>query len=44
MFSLLSLSVCVGFVVVVYKLMGWLGIAGLSLMCGFTAFLMRSFK
>jgi hypothetical protein len=44
MFSLLSLSVCVGFVAVVYKLMGWLGIAGLSLMCGFTAFLMRSFK
>jgi hypothetical protein len=44
MFSLLSFSVCVGFFAVVYKLMGWLGIAGLSLMCGFTAFLMRSFK
>jgi hypothetical protein len=44
MFTLLSLSVCVGFVVIVYKLMGWLGIAGLSLMCGFTAFIMRSFK
>ena len=44
MFTLLFLSVCVGFVAAVYKLMGWLGIAGVSLMCVFTAFLMRSFR
>ena len=44
MFPLLSLFVCVGFIAAVYKLMGWLGIAGVSLMCGFAAYLMWSFR
>jgi hypothetical protein len=42
MFSLLFLLVCAAFIAVVYKIMGWLGVAGVSLMCGFTAYLMRS--
>ena len=44
MFCLLFFSVSVGFVAAVYKLMGWAGVAGVSLMCGFTAYLMRLFR
>ncbi len=44
MFPLLFLLVCAAFVAAVYKIMGWLGIAGVSLICGFTAYLMRLFR
>ena len=44
MFSLIFLFVCVGFTAAVYKLMGWAGVAGCFLMCGFTAYLMRLFR
>ena len=44
MFPLLFFLVCAGFVAVVYKVMGWVGVAGVSLMCGFTAYIMRSFR
>jgi hypothetical protein len=44
MFPLLSFLVCAAFVAVIYKIMGWLGIAGCSVMCGFTAYLMGSFR
>ena len=44
MFPLLFFLVCAGFVAVVYKVMGWVGVAGVSLMCGFTAYIMRVFR
>ena len=44
MFCLLFLSVSVGFVAAVYKLMGLAGVAGCSLLCGFAAYLMRLFR